>query len=69
MQCTAKSKQSGKRCGRHATPGLDKCASHAGVSKQERERATFAARALGAGEPVRDFAADPLWAAGSDGGE
>jgi hypothetical protein len=32
-QCTGKSKRSGKRCKRGATPGLDKCYIHAGVSR------------------------------------
>ena len=34
-RCTAKSKQSGERCKRGTTPGVDKCYIHAGVSKAE----------------------------------
>lgn len=37
-KCTAKSKQSGRRCKRAPAIGLDKCASHCGLSKAERER-------------------------------
>lgn len=36
--CTAKSKQSGHRCQRRPAIGLDKCATHCGLSKAERER-------------------------------
>lgn len=32
MQCTAKSKQSGQRCKRHATPGMNVCVIHGGKS-------------------------------------
>jgi len=36
-KCTAKSKQTGKRCKRDPAIGLDKCATHCGLSKAERE--------------------------------
>lgn len=35
-RCTGKSKQSGQRCKRAASPGLDKCPMHSGLSKAER---------------------------------
>jgi hypothetical protein len=38
-KCTAKSKRSGKRCKRAPSVGLDKCATHCGLSKAERDRA------------------------------
>lgn len=37
-QCTSTSKQTGKRCGGKACIGLDKCATHCGLSKAERQR-------------------------------
>jgi DNA-binding TFAR19-related protein (PDSD5 family) len=42
-RCTAKSKRSGQRCKRGATPGLDKCYIHAGLSRAEQQviRATI----------------------------
>jgi nucleotide-binding universal stress UspA family protein len=36
-QCTGKSKRSGKRCKRGATPGLDKCYIHAGISRDQQQ--------------------------------
>lgn len=36
-QCTGKSKRSGKRCKRGATPGLDKCYIHAGRSRADQQ--------------------------------
>jgi hypothetical protein len=36
-KCTAKAKQTGKRCKRDPAIGLDKCATHCGLSKAERE--------------------------------
>lgn len=36
-KCTAKSKQTGKRCKRDPAIGLDKCATHCGLSKAERQ--------------------------------
>ena len=38
-KCTSKSKQTGKRCTRNPAIGLDKCATHCGLSKAEREAA------------------------------
>lgn len=38
-KCTSKSKQTGKRCKRNPAIGLDKCATHCGLSKAEREAA------------------------------
>jgi hypothetical protein len=37
-KCTSTSKQTGKRCGGNACIGLDKCATHCGLSKAERQR-------------------------------
>lgn len=37
-QCTSTSKQTGNRCGGNACIGLDKCATHCGLSKAERQR-------------------------------
>lgn len=36
-KCTAKSKQTGRRCKRDPAIGLDKCATHCGLSKAERD--------------------------------
>jgi hypothetical protein len=36
-QCNASSKQTGKQCGASAAIGLEKCATHCGLSKEKRE--------------------------------
>lgn len=36
-RCTGNSKRSGKRCKKSRCVGLDKCAAHCGLSKQERD--------------------------------
>jgi hypothetical protein len=51
-RCTGKSKRSGQRCKRAASPGLGKCHIHAGVSKTVRE--TRASEVLAA-ELVRTY--------------
>jgi hypothetical protein len=41
MQCTAKSKQSGQQCKRHAVPGGTKCKTHGGASLKGIASATY----------------------------
>lgn len=45
LRCTSTSKQSGQRCRRSRSPGLDKCSIHCGLSKAERERAAAGSEA------------------------
>jgi hypothetical protein len=53
LRCTGKSKQSGTRCKRSRSPGLDKCALHCGLSREERKRVAEGARAEAAEVLVR----------------
>lgn len=41
MQCTAKSKRSGERCKRHASPGMNVCYMHGGKSPRGMASASF----------------------------
>lgn len=63
-RCTGKSKRSGERCKRAASPGLSKCYIHAGVSRESREDAAVMERARKAvaayGLPVDISASDAL---------